>query len=1711
MVMRRALSALATAGLLASGLGLVGVAPHASAQAEGIDKPVVLVHDAVVVEPDAGTARLVFPVSVANSKGPITLRYSTAIEEGSPADTAEASDFVAVPETEVTLTPVLNTGADPWLYWDLFPNASVNSPLVVEVRADAATAADDPLETFTLALEAVSDVHLVREEAKGAIADADASQQTMAHCAADPAGTLVVVGVSNVAGQSSLAVSRLPGSRGLEVTYTAPGQAPSALACGDPSVDDVDTIEVRILGTGPWALTLDQSQGRFAPGKTEDLDLFSRPSASPGSLPPEASTTPPTVHQDEEPSVGLGEDDVPEIEFDLHLPLGTRGGGIQDQPPPAITLAVIGTGGPDHVVAGQVSCPHDTRGPTCRDHKLNLNAGADADPDVLIAYGEANETHTTSPSGFHTGAHLAALRLEGRGGNDVLSAAGGAGTGGPVAPLAASGLTFGNPVVLEGGDGNDVLVGGKAADTLRGGPGADRLEGGGNLSKPGPTFAPEHLEGGPGDDVLDEGADVTPVTLIGGGPGHDIVDYAKRLRKVIAQPGPNHPENAPPPHDDGEANEGDNVATDVEEVRLPAFDVDTGVGAGGVRWVGELPAPVGCAKVGTSASLGGQDNTGPCPLVVDAVNGVGIAVGGRSFNGAVQINPGVFFYDLNNPKDIDGLDDVASLDSYDCVQVVRSDVDSDNRAEGVANCGVFSYATVDSARRQLYAPAFSPGPVGSSSANCALVRFDYSVLRAPTTGWVRYSGCWRPRSQNAYLAGLADPPGPKPLIHLALAWDEALDGLYAAGAFWEDSKTRLGPRQQLNSGARWGSDFPFENLGQPLIVRQVKAGPDDPATPDVEMGAYSWDLDLRFAGCGRRVTHAPGDPMLRAFVARVGNDLLSYCWDAKAGSGAARSSFGDQGYVVRIPLDGEHRPRRLDPDKALDSDGDQVFDNYRFTRTPTLPGYLDVVTDPGDQKVVLVTDGSVNGNAAWVFDPKRDRFVGVSSGGAVTQPPGGTAVGVDPVRGRAYMTTQDGLLVVPSRARPLPAGTVYPVGINVKGETDFANTRTIGVLPASATRPARLFLPLNIPDQRALEDGRCCLSSEKGARYVMVEDSSPDPITLTPDPDANTAQVEEEEGVTEVRASGIGLASGAHVVVTGGVTRTVNQADPGCRYEVGVVVGDSSIASNGRPERGEQGPIQLGFAASTPPLATPFPPLGNDGCVADQVLTPGHRETFLATTSGEAGSGSVARGAPLAFGPSDVTASDVKKRGSCESATLHGATASRWAPLPQEAKDDPGFQQFQAGVDEGYESGFASGYRQGCGSAWDVATGQGEAAAPPEHADRDPRTGLPDPRAGTTGRDGKGFPAKAATCTDFGAGLDQRAEGAGPLGGSARCEHAATTATATATAPGLLLTGPTPVGVASTASSVRSFRDPALGQVTLASAVARGVVVGELAIREVRALALARAKGRTGSAVVDLQRRWCGITVAGQAPVVEPVLSAEDPDPWRGSTQDKHGCIDPDNPDNDEFVESLNRQLQGKLRLSVPGANGTGRGEASPGGFQAVVTKHPDQRGGDLVVNDDDTHAVAALEAIVYNDGAEGRNRVVVQLASVHAEARYGITVVPAFGGLGSYEPPTTTTDGAPSSEPVSGGGWPGAEELVEEPELFEIALAGADLPLAELAGGNPIGRFLKTLPEAVGDVLRLLIQHPREFALLMLVFALLATPPYLAYRRRQFAGLMAG
>lgn len=152
------------------------------------------------------------------------------------------------------------------------------------------------------------------------------------------------------------------------------------------------------------------------------------------------------------------------------------------------------------------------------------------------------------------------VTIRGTAGNDVLN-----GTPGPdvIAGLGGDDLVFagGGDDRICAGEGSDSVLGGSGVDVLRGDEGNDLLFGEGD--------ADVHF-GDAGDDVLVGGASKGDILL--GGPGaRDLADYAGRSAAVTL--------SSDGFANDGEAGEGDNIATDVEDLTGGSGD-DTLLGNG---------------------------------------------------------------------------------------------------------------------------------------------------------------------------------------------------------------------------------------------------------------------------------------------------------------------------------------------------------------------------------------------------------------------------------------------------------------------------------------------------------------------------------------------------------------------------------------------------------------------------------------------------------------------------------------------------------------------------------------------------------------------------------------------------------------------------------------------------------------------------------------------------------------------------------------------------------------------------------------------------------------------------------------------------------------------------------------------------------------------------------------------------------------------------
>src|SRR5438270_2378372 len=136
------------------------------------------------------------------------------------------------------------------------------------------------------------------------------------------------------------------------------------------------------------------------------------------------------------------------------------------------------------------------------------------------------------------------------------------------------------------------------------------------------------------------------------------------------------------------------------------------------------------------------------------------------------------------------------------------------------------------------------------------------------------------------------------------------------------------------------------------------------------------------------------------------------------------------------------------------------------------------------------------------------------------------------------------MLLADARHTPLPRGTIYPVLQNKFREASFVccgDGQPIydPYLVVSAAQH-RIFAPLYSSHPCPGESTGQCHA------YVAVEDDVPLPPAppKDTDPDSLTTQMDEKEGVTQADSTASADASGAHVVVTGGVPRVVDAADP---------------------------------------------------------------------------------------------------------------------------------------------------------------------------------------------------------------------------------------------------------------------------------------------------------------------------------------------------------------------------------------------------------------------------------------------------------------------------------------------------------------------------------------------------------------------------------------
>lgn len=742
---------------------------------------------------------------------------------------------------------------------------------------------------------------------------------------------------------------------------------------------------------------------------------------------------------------------------------------------------------------------------------------------------------------------------------------------------------------------------------------------------------------------------------------------------------------------------------------------------------------------------------------------------------------------------------------------------------------------------------------------------------------------------------------------------------------------------------------------QPTIIRQF-----DPNTLTSD-----WDADISDSCEWHQDPYSNS-----ATVVRSGDHIVLYCFDGGVNN---PTGTGGRGAAVVVPLENGRPVRKSD---AVVTSRSGTFTDQGVLR----------VVDPVSGRLILVASQRPFGPAAWVYDPKRKLFNGVVPTGVDPNKERSFDYGFDKSTGRLYIHSSRGIVVVDARHTPLPGGVTHPIAAH-----PISGVR--GAVQISIDGPLRrLFIP-----------------SEDHKGWRVIEDRSPPPPDVEPpDPDAGTADIPEQAGVTDRSFSASANAFGVHVLAAGGIPTIIHQLDAreDCVHR----------------------------------FADPSAP-----CLADVAFSPGNREYYLAQTSLQQamGSGASAFGTTGRTAPRDyATDADVRSLGNC-----YGDRAAQV-----------------------HESG--QGLQDACPET--TPWGQFTNSTPLESVTFERLRGGTAPRAS-----GEDFLISGSYCSDFGLGATEDADAA-PLGigeSAVGCDLAKAASSSRAESRsstlGQVAQGQPLIKVGRSFSRVTSRLDPKLGIVTDAEAVVENVVIGDVvSISGIRTVATTRAFGRSGTTLASGQRTFTGVRT--------PTYSCD------STTQ----C------DPSQVIAGINAAFGTVVAPRTPEPYVL----ASPRGYTALVAKDPDLAASDSAMNDDDTVTFNGLDLVIINDynrdaGADGqqnaaRSRTTISLAGVQAESHYGV-----------FPAPRQLSDDGPNLSSVLLG--PSGMELAGPYGLPSVVQP----PSVDIDRGNRLSPApTTTFPRTIQEAIRIIVNNPGQAALLALFLAILASPMYLAVRRRLVA-----
>ena len=314
-------------------------------------------------------------------------------------------------------------------------------------------------------------------------------------------------------------------------------------------------------------------------------------------------------------------------------------------------------------------------------------------------------------------------------------------------------------------------------------------------------------------------------------------------------------------------------------------------------------------------------------------------------------------------------------------------------------------------------------------------------------------------------------------------------------------------------------------------------------------------------------------------------------------------------------------------------------------------------------------------------------------------------------------------------------------------------------------------------------------------------------------------------------------------------------------------------------------------------------------------------------------------------------------------------------------------------------------------------------------------------------------------------------------------------------------------------------RTQSTGSVATATSVVDGINVGDLLhIGRLTVAATAHAHGRPKTNAADYTCTVSDVSITvpnnpdadiPQSPDSSGLLPLPTPTPGSGggsSTIQLPGTNRCDDPALQADIAQLNHALTGLLSIEFPtaytAANSPSGAQAvsvlaSPRGYLAQVQTSQLRYNANLVLIGDKSIEQPGMVVTMYGDTAARHSRLVTTFGGVAAAATYGIFNLADEGFDNNDNLPPSILGPAPEI-----GGLP-------LPPLDNNGGGGGGGG-SDNGGGGIIGAATR-VGQAVVDGIRFLAEHPGAIPPLVAVWALLASPGYLASRRRTLLGATGG